>query len=183
MVVFLLPFFHYCFGICIWKTYILIVFHYMYMYYDSKNVFQLYNKKKTRHMYIKVSSVYFTIPVISLLIFGRSAGQELLTVRVGAAIPGLWYTSNRFPGSYRTQNVLNISDKCSLIYMNLAANMWKGCLPHSCLKTQSNQFHKIKIESKLVAVVLGSRKGYYNYILKQLLTKFHLIANRHSTQT
>lgn len=44
-----------------------------------------------------------TVPVISLLIFGRSAGQELLTVRVGAAIPGLWYTSNKFPGSYRNK--------------------------------------------------------------------------------
>jgi hypothetical protein len=35
--------------------------------------------------------------------FGRSAGQELLAVKVGAAIPGLWYTSKRFPGSYATK--------------------------------------------------------------------------------
>ena len=35
--------------------------------------------------------------------FGRSAGQELLAVKVGAAIPGLWYTSKRFPGSYVTK--------------------------------------------------------------------------------
>lgn len=52
-------------------------------------------------MFIKV-----TLPVISLLIFGRSAGQELLTVRVGAAIPGLWYTSKRFPGSYGDKTCL-----------------------------------------------------------------------------
>lgn len=36
-------------------------------------------------------------PVNSLLTLCRSAGQELLTVTVGAAMPWLLYTSRRFP--------------------------------------------------------------------------------------
>lgn len=73
MVVFLLPFFQESFRIGFWKT----------------------NKKKTFIVLITINSLIITsinvtLPVISLLIFGRSAGQELLTVRVGAAIPGLW---------------------------------------------------------------------------------------------
>lgn len=51
----------------------------------------------------RIKQNIFDLPAISLLIFGRSAGQELLTVRVGAAIPGLLYISSRFPGSYRKE--------------------------------------------------------------------------------
>lgn len=91
-----------------------------------------------------------TVPVISLLIFGRSAGQELLTVRVGAAIPGLWYTSNKFPGSYRNKTWM-VTDCHEL---RSKYSMYKE---HYILK--SNQFLQLTPEPKLVSV--ESNKCFY----------------------
>lgn len=41
--------------------------------------------------------LHASVPDISLLILGRSAGQELLTAPLGSIIPWLLYTSRRFP--------------------------------------------------------------------------------------